>query len=43
MSWVNIAPDAKFAALQSNTVDNTTNFYNIHFVGERIFGDDLAI
>jgi NitT/TauT family transport system substrate-binding protein len=42
VSWVNIAPDAKFAALQSNTIDVTTNFYNIHFVGERLFGDDLG-
>jgi NitT/TauT family transport system substrate-binding protein len=42
VSWVNIAPDAKFAALQANTVDVTTNFYNIHFVAERIFGDDLG-
>lgn len=42
VSWVNIAPDAKFAALQSGTIDVTTNFYNIHFVAERIFGSDLG-
>lgn len=42
VSWVNIAPDAKFAALQSGAIDVTTNFYNIHFVGERIFGSDLG-
>lgn len=42
VTWVNIAPDAKFAALQSGAIDVTTNFYNIHFVGERFFGDDLG-
>jgi len=42
VSWVNLAPDAKFAALQSGTIDVTTNFYNLHFAAERIFGADLG-
>jgi NitT/TauT family transport system substrate-binding protein len=40
--FVNVAPDAKFAALQSGTIDVTTNFYNLHYVAERIFKDDLG-
>ena len=42
VSWVNLAPDAKFAALQSGTIDVTTNFYNLHFAAERLFGADLG-
>lgn len=42
VGWVNMAPDAKFPALQSGTIDVTTNFYNIHFIAERAFGDDLG-
>jgi len=40
--FVNVAPDAKFAALQAGTIDATTNFYNLHYVAERIFKDDLG-
>ena len=40
--FVNVAPDAKFAALQSGTIDATTNFFNLHYVAERTFKDDLG-
>jgi NitT/TauT family transport system substrate-binding protein len=42
VEWVNVAPDAKMAALQSDAIDVTTNFYNLHFVAERVLGDDLG-
>jgi NitT/TauT family transport system substrate-binding protein len=40
--FVNVAPDAKFAALQSGTIDATTNFYNFHYIAERTFKEDLG-
>jgi len=42
VSWVNIKPLAKAAALQSGAIDATTNFYNVHYIYERIFGDDMG-
>ena len=42
VSWVNVAPDAKFAALQAGTIDATTQFYYLHHVAERVFGKDLG-
>jgi NitT/TauT family transport system substrate-binding protein len=42
VSWVNVAPDAKFAALQAGTIDVTTNFYYLHHVAEKVFGSDLG-
>lgn len=42
VEWVNLAPDAKLAALQSDVIDATTNFYNLHFVAERVLKDDLG-
>lgn len=40
--FVNVKPNAKVAALKSGSIDATTNFYNAHFVFERIFGDDMG-
>jgi NitT/TauT family transport system substrate-binding protein len=42
VSWVNVAPDAKFAALEAGTIDVTTQFYYLHHVAEKIFGDNLG-
>lgn len=42
VTFVNIAPEAKVASLQSGTIDATTHFYNVHYIYERIFGDDLG-
>jgi NitT/TauT family transport system substrate-binding protein len=42
VSWVNVAPDAKFAALQAGTIDATTQFYYLHHVAEKIFGQDMG-
>jgi len=40
--WVNIAPNAKLAALKSKNIDVTTSFYNIHFIFQRVLGDDMG-
>lgn len=42
VSWVNLQPTGKVAALQSGAVDVTTHFYSVHFIYEDIFGDDLG-
>jgi NitT/TauT family transport system substrate-binding protein len=42
VSWVNVAPDAKFAALQAGTIDATTQFYYLHHVAENVFGNDMG-
>lgn len=42
VSWVNVAPDAKFAALQAGTIDATTQFYYLHHVAEKVFGADMG-
>jgi NitT/TauT family transport system substrate-binding protein len=42
VSWVNVAPDAKFAALQAGTIDATTQFYYLHQVAEKVFGADMG-
>lgn len=42
VTWVNVAPDAKFAALQAGTIDVTTNFFYLHHVAEKVFGSDLG-
>lgn len=40
--WVNIAPNAKIAALKSKNIDITTSFYNIHFIFQNVLGDDMG-
>ena len=42
VEFVNIAPEAKVASLQSGVIDATTHFYNVHYIYERIFGDDMG-
>ena len=42
VTWVNIAPEAKVASLQSGAIDVTTDFYNFHFGYQRTFGNDLG-
>ena len=42
VTFVNVKPNAKVAALQSGAIDATTHFYNVHYIYERIFGDDMG-
>jgi NitT/TauT family transport system substrate-binding protein len=42
VTWVNIAPEAKVASLQSGAIDFTQHFYSVHDVYEKTFGDDLG-
>ena len=42
VTWVNIAPEAKVASLQSGAIDATMHFYNVHYIYERTFGEDLG-
>lgn len=42
VEWVNVQPNAKISALKSDSIDVTTSFYNIHFIFEDVFGDDMG-
>jgi NitT/TauT family transport system substrate-binding protein len=42
VEWINIKPDAKIQSLSADVIDATTSFYNIHYVFERVFGDDMG-
>ena len=42
VTWVNIDPNAKLAALKAHTVDITTSFYNLHHVFKRELGADMG-
>jgi NitT/TauT family transport system substrate-binding protein len=42
VTWVNINPAAKPAALLSKQIDVTTFFYNYHYIMQREIGDDLG-
>lgn len=42
VQWVNVKPTGKVAALKSGSIDATTHFYNVHYIYERIFGDDMG-
>jgi NitT/TauT family transport system substrate-binding protein len=42
VEWINIKPDAKIQSLQAGVIDATTSFYNLHYVFERVFGDDMG-
>jgi NitT/TauT family transport system substrate-binding protein len=42
VTWVNVKPNAKIAALKTDSIDVTTSFYNIHFIFQRVFGDDMG-
>src|SRR5262249_21997770 len=40
VTWVNIDPNAKLAALKAKTIDATTSFFNLHHVFARELGAD---
>lgn len=40
--WVNVDPNAKIASLKSDAIDVTTSFYNIHFIFQRVFKEDMG-
>lgn len=42
VTWVNVAPQAKIAALKSRSVDIISDFYNEHDLKLREFGEDLG-
>ncbi|HYX65954.1 MAG TPA: ABC transporter substrate-binding protein [Burkholderiales bacterium] len=42
VTWVNIDPNAKLAALKAHTIDVTTSFYNLHHVFKRELGSDMG-
>ncbi len=42
VKFVNVKPNAKVAAMESGSIDATTNFYNVHYIYQRIFGDDMG-
>jgi NitT/TauT family transport system substrate-binding protein len=42
VTWVNIDPNAKLAALKAHTIDVTTSFYNLHHVFKRELGNDMG-
>ena len=42
VKFVNVMPNAKVAAIHSGSIDATTNFYNTHYIYQRIFGDDMG-
>jgi NitT/TauT family transport system substrate-binding protein len=42
ITWVNVSPGAKLAALKAGTVDAVTEFYNFHHVYKRELGANMA-
>ena len=42
VTWVNIDPNSKLAALKSKSIDATTSFYNLHHVFQRELGADMG-
>ena len=42
VTWVNVQPNAKLAALKSGSIDVTTSFYNIHHIFQKQLGDDMG-
>src|SRR6185437_2071001 len=42
VTWVNISPNAKLAALKSGAVDAVTEFYNFHHLYKRELKDDMG-
>jgi NitT/TauT family transport system substrate-binding protein len=42
VTWVNVAPNAKLAALKAGSVDAVTDFYNDHHTYKAQLGDDLG-
>jgi len=42
VTWVNVDPNAKLAALKAHSIDITTSFYNLHHIFKRVLGDDMG-
>jgi len=42
VKFVNVKPNAKVASMKVDAIDATTNFYNVHYIYQRIFGDDMG-
>jgi len=42
VTWVNVKPNAKLAALKAGSIDVTTSFYNIHHIFKAQLGDDMG-
>ena len=42
VTWVNVSPGAKLAALKAGTVDAVTEFYNLHHVYKGALGDNMG-
>lgn len=42
VTWVNVDPNGKLAALKARAIDVTTNFYNLHHIMERELGSDMG-
>ena len=42
VKFINVKPNAKIAAMMSGAIDATTNFYNVHYIYQRIFKDDMG-
>ncbi|MDA8109542.1 MAG: ABC transporter substrate-binding protein [Betaproteobacteria bacterium] len=42
VTWVNIDPNAKLAALKAHSIDITTSFYNLHHVFKKELGADMG-
>lgn len=42
ITWVNISPSAKLAALKSGAVDAVTEFYNFHHIYKRELKEDMG-
>lgn len=42
VKFINVKPNAKVASMKSGAIDATTNFYNVHYIYQRIFKDDMG-
>ena len=42
VKFINVKPNAKIAAMKSGAIDATTNFYNVHYIYERVFKGDMG-
>ena len=42
VKFINVKPNAKVAAMKSGAIDATTNFYNVHYIYQRIFKDNMG-
>lgn len=42
VKFINVKPNAKIASMASGAIDATTNFYNVHYIYQRVFKDDMG-